>query len=116
MGLKNSVLSLLGKQTKPSEGFNACLTMGLLSVMTGAALLIQDLGFIAALTGSLMGSLIIYVFPGMFKYKRLKKQAGGQAMNLGDFASTYGLMGLGAVLGVIGVAVASLRQFTTLLG
>lgn len=31
-------------------------------------------------------------------------------------ASTYGLMGVGGVLGVVGVAISVLKQFTTLLG
>jgi len=29
----------------------------------------QDLGFVAAITGSLMGSTIIYTFPALFKVR-----------------------------------------------
>jgi hypothetical protein len=68
----------------------------------------------AALTGSLMGSLIIYVFPGLFRLKSL--QALGKPFTIADKATTYGFIGTGAVLGVAGVVVSFLKQFTNVLG
>ena len=47
---------------------------------------------------------------------RRNHQALGASMSLGDKVSTYGLLGLGSVLGMVGVVVSILKQFTTILG
>ena len=78
------------------------------------ALALKDLGFVAALTGSLMGSLIIYIFPALFRLKSLKNIE--KRLSFTEKASTYGLIGFGSILGVVGVAVSVLKQFTSVLG
>jgi len=113
VGLKRGVFSLM-EETAPTEKTNTLVTAGLITALTAAAVVLQDLGFVAALTGSLMGSLIIYVFPALFKLKSLQKI--GNPLTLADKLSTYGLIGLGSILGVVGVAVSVLKQFTTILG
>jgi hypothetical protein len=172
--LKKGVFALMN-QPQPSEATNALVITALLAVVTSVALVLQDLGFVAAITGSLMGSTIIYTFPALFKVPARLSQAhaGSEApfagaffiLDMRDFqrstqfawawpslaspfhvcsrfcvplcapaaqlkslqqlkrpltgcekASTYGLMGVGGVLGVVGVAISVLKQFTTLLG
>jgi len=131
VALKSAVVALMNTnkdkgsaevEAQPlSERTNFVVTTGLLTVITSLALVLKDLGFVAALTGSLMGSLIIYVFPGLFRLKTLQNpRFGGHgpngSMTLGDKAASYGLIGTGAVLGVVGVVVSFLKQFTSILG
>jgi len=113
VGLKKGVFALMN-QPNPSEATNAAVITALLAVVTGVALVLQDLGFVAAITGSLMGSTIIYTFPALFKLKSLQQL--GRPLTAGEKASTYGLMGVGGVLTVVGVTISVLKQFTTLLG
>jgi len=99
--------------------FNFCLltpacAFKFFSTIEGAALALKDLGFVAALTGSLMGSLIIYIFPALFRLKSLKNIE--KRLSFTEKASTYGLIGFGSILGVVGVAVSVLKQFTSVLG
>ena len=64
------------------------LTVTLLTLCTGLGMVLDDLGFVAAVTGAVMGSLIIYVFPALFKLKSLQKL--GRPFSAVDTASTYG--------------------------
>jgi amino acid permease len=117
VGLKNSALALLNHKAPSvasSEAKKNAVTALLLAVITGAALALKDLGFVAALTGSLMGSLIIYIFPALFRLKSLKNIE--KRLSFTEKASTYGLIGFGSILGVVGVAVSVLKQFTSVLG
>lgn len=115
VGLKNSVFSLL-KIKAPTDKQNYTALACLLGPITLLALKLTDLGFIAALTGSLMGSLIIYVFPGLMKHKLTKMEADGKPLTFKQKAPGITLMSLGAVLGMVGVAVTLLQEFTTILG
>ena len=72
------------------------------------------IGDATQVTGAVMGSLIIYVFPALFKLKSLQKL--GRPFSAVDTASTYGILGLGGILGVVGVTVSFLKQFTKVLG
>ncbi len=51
--------------------------------------------------------MCVFVLPG---------QAEGKPFSLEDKFSSYGLLGIGSVLGVVGVAVSFLKQFTKVLG
>ena len=65
-------------QPQPSEATNALVITALLAVVTSVALVLQDLGFVAAITGSLMGSTIIYTFPALFKVPARLSRAGAR--------------------------------------
>ena len=116
VGLKSSVLALLNKGWASTETQEAAVTVGLLLGITAAALVLKDLGFVAALTGSLMGSLIIYIYPALFRLKSLRAIKKDEALSVLDKLSTYGLISTGAVLGIVGVTVSILKQTTALLG
>jgi len=112
VGLRSTAFNLFKvKNPTPKQSF--LLTSGLLTSITGLALVLQDLGFVAAFTGSLMGSLIIYIFPALMRLKSLSRDP---ATKPRDKLSAYGLLGIGSVLGVVGIAVSFLKQFTKVLG
>jgi len=56
----------------------------------------------------------LLLFPYEYQLKSLQQQ--GKPLTLGEKASTYGLMGVGGILGLVGVAISILKQFTTILG
>lgn len=111
-GLKNGLLGLLNMDN-PTEAQSTILTLSTLASITAGALVLQDLGFVAAITGSLMGSLIIYVFPGLMRLGSLKNFPA--TASKGQKLRAWGLVGLGSMLGCVGVTVSILKQFTNVL-
>ena len=115
VGLQGSVLALCRKDStsKFSGAEKNAVTICLLSAITVLALHLKDLGFVAALTGSLMGSLIIYVFPALFRLKSMK--ASKKRFSLVEKLSTYGIIGTGVVIGLLGISISTMKKFTSIL-
>jgi len=82
-----------------------------------ALLLLLNIFFFLSSSHDLMFAFLL-LFPlsinPTHQLKSLQQQ--GKPLTLGEKASTYGLMGVGGVLGLVGVAISILKQFTTVLG
>jgi len=58
-GLRDGLMELLSI----SSGMRTVLTLVLLTTITGAAMVVDDIGFISSITGAIYGPLLVYIFP-----------------------------------------------------
>jgi len=100
--LREDVLEMMGTMGSSRRVMQRA-TLMLLGTITGLAIVLPDLGVVAAVTGALFGSAIVYVFPALiFLYA-----AGSNASRL-ERTLNCGIVLLGCVLAAVGVY-ASLR-------
>jgi len=97
------------------------VTRGVVSLITGLALLLEDAGVVVSFNGAVMGSAIIYVFPGLLFLKSMKAKLDSGALDLTKkvrlerFMNRF-LVGFGVVAAVLGGAVTIItKYFPTLL-
>jgi len=121
VGLREGLLSLLGWQARAARRtVHAGATVMLLGAMNGLALVVKDLGALAAFSGAIVGSALIYVFPAaMFLQSARRRRAREFVVEAGtgagalprikrrEVAANWMLGGLGVVLAVVGGAVAA---------
>lgn len=97
----------LNKSEKVTKQDKTKVTRGLVSLVTGLALLLEDAGVVVGFNGAVMGSAIIYIFPALLflKSTRTKLDSGALQMTkklkLERNASRF-LAGFGVVSAVLG--------------
>jgi len=113
---QNYVARLPNAGKDVSEDMNKKATRAFLAFLTGMALILEDAGFMVGMTGAVMGSAIIYMFPSIIFLKltsRLMKE--GKMKKTKGIASERSankiLIGMGAVLGTLGGAATVLNTF-----
>jgi sodium-coupled neutral amino acid transporter 11 len=87
----------------------------LLGVMNGLALVVKDLGALAAFSGALAGSAIIYIFPAaMFLKSAALQRAKGTDATSGapryqtrEVVANWLMAGLGVLLAIVGGTVSA---------
>lgn len=109
-GVKSSFFELFMKGKKVTKRANKLVTTALLGGLTSTALVIKDAGIMVSLTGAILGSAIIYMFPSLI-YLKLTKRLIAE----GKLKETIGvkserlfnkfLIVLGVALGVLGTGV-----------
>lgn len=99
-GLRDGVAGLLGNQVNRTS-----LTIGLLTFITGIASVVTDVGFVNALQGAILGSALIYFFPGMIQIFYAEKM-GLPTVCIAEYTAL-----LGAVLGVCGATVTIVNTY-----
>jgi len=110
----NTGLLTLGD--KISKDDKKRVTRGLVSMITGLALLLEDAGVVVSFNGAVMGSAIIYIFPALLflKSTRIKIDAGilqlTKKVRLERFASRF-LIGFGTISAVLGGAVTIITAY-----
>lgn len=108
VGARDGVLDLLKLKKGPNtENF---LTMGLLSAITGLALVIPDVSFVLAFAGATLGNGLIYVFPALMFRGAIKKKADATPGQKREVKFALGSALAGIVMGILGakMAIASL--------
>jgi sodium-coupled neutral amino acid transporter 11 len=91
------------------------VTVGLISLITGLALLLEDAGVVLSLNGAVMGSAMIYIFPAMLFLRSTENQIqeGSLKMTRGlkveRFISRF-LLGFGALSAVLGGTVTIINK------
>lgn len=99
-----------GKEVSESAG--KLVTTGIVGFLTAAALVLKDAGLMVSLTGALLGSAIIYIFPSLV-YLKLTKRLVAE----GKMKKSFGLSAertANKFLAVLGVALALLGTGVTL--
>eukprot|EP00904_Undaria_pinnatifida_P009553 jgi/Undpi1/5728/HiC_scaffold_2.g01002.m1 len=120
VGLRDGIRELRG--SKPGETkLRTEWTVGLVGVVTAAALKLSDLGFVNSFGGALVGSGIVYSFPALMFLKPLQRKVAGGAGKLAgsvrrEMVANHGIVMTGLVMGVLGCAVSVLEAFTNVLG
>ncbi|CAE7547735.1 SLC38A1 [Symbiodinium sp. CCMP2592] len=108
MLLKSEVVAMAKKKgfsmDKPAVRW---LTVALLTVTTGLALVLKDLGKVQAVTGATMGSFIVFVAPALMS-RGLRRQRGGKAP--GRAVQEVVLVMCGFLLGSLGVFLSITRK------
>eukprot|EP00934_Nitzschia_sp_Nitz4_P005814 Nitzschia sp. Nitz4//scaffold7_size249615//72914//74456//NITZ4_001158-RA/size249615-augustus-gene-0.5-mRNA-1//1//CDS//3329558385//5804//frame0 len=109
VGFRDGVMDMMN--LKPNPSTQNVLTVGLLSLVTTAALVIPDVSFVLAFGGSTLGNALIYVFPYLMFRKAIQNKPDatpGQKMEV-NFA--MGSAALGIAMGTLGakMALASLK-------
>ena len=89
------------------------VTIGILSVVTALALVLRDVGFVNSLSGSMFGCLLLFVLPAVMNINTLQSKAKSAALSLMqkfEMGANYGMIGVGFVMTIIGIAVSVLSQ------
>jgi sodium-coupled neutral amino acid transporter 11 len=91
------------------------VTGGLISFITGLALLLEDAGVVVSFNGAVMGSAMIYIFPAMLFLRSTKNriQEGSLKVTRGlkvERAMSRFLLGFGAISAVLGGAVTIINK------
>lgn len=95
------------------------LTVGLLTVVTGLAIALRDVGFVVSISGAMFGAALMFVVPALMNIANTKALANQKKIALTkgekfEIAANYGIVGTGVSLGVLGVAISVLRQMKKL--
>ncbi|KAL3925883.1 MAG: hypothetical protein SGILL_000095 [Bacillariaceae sp.] len=108
VGARDGVTNLLKMKSTPKV--QNALTVGLLSAVTGLALIIPDVSFVLAFAGATLGNGLIYIFPAFMFRGAIKKKADATVGQKREVKLAIGSAVLGTVMGLLGakMAIASL--------
>ena len=115
-GIRSSFLELFRSGQEITDGASKRMTAALLSTITALALVMENAGFVVGLTGATMGSLIIYSIPPLLFLKSSSRRMASGALQrskrLGfERLLSKFLIGLGAVVGILGGVAVVLEAF-----
>jgi sodium-coupled neutral amino acid transporter 11 len=99
--LRDGLRTLAGTAPELAHKRITTITLG---IITCLAIGIKDVGFVAAFAGALFGTLLMFIFPGLFF---LRSDASPTERKV-----ARGLVGSGVVFGLLGVVVSVLKQFS----
>ena len=110
VGLRDGVLNLFNLDGSKSS-VHVSLTLLLLCMMNGVALVLKNLGLVVAVGGAALGTSLVYTFPALMfiqatRLKRKELQAKGSDVSSSRLREMYlnmGLVALGLSLGGVGV-------------
>lgn len=109
-GLRDGTAGLIGDNVMNRR----VLTISLLTFITGFATIVTDVGLVNNIQGAILGSALIYCFPGMVLIFHSRKVHGLREVSQRS-ESTFWVAGftvlLGVVLGSAGVSVAVEKQY-----
>lgn len=118
--LREGILDLanIKEEEKRSNALRP-LTVGLLTIVTGLAIVLRDVGFVVSISGAMFGAALMFVVPAMMNIANMRALAKSKniALTKGEgleIAANYGIVGTGVSLGVLGVAISVLRQLKKL--
>ena len=107
-GARDGVLDLLSVpvEKRTSSNLNK-VTVTLLSLLTGLALVVKDLSFLLSLSGATIDNSLIYVYPAMIFRKAVQKMGDKATPALKrESAFSWIISSLGIFLGFIGTKMA----------
>lgn len=88
------------------------LTVGLMALLTGLAILLKDVGFVVSISGAMFGCGLMFIVPMIMNISNIKKKAGNalSMKNKSEIALNIGMIFTGIVMTILGVAISVLRQ------
>ena len=119
-GFRTGLLAFMGN-SNASQSTKDLIAVCVLLFSTGVAMVLRNLGFLAAFAGAVLGSCIIYIFPALMHISATQKAVEAdlklpakQRKGL-TYTKRYqlsrALVGLGAVLGFLGGSVSYLEVY-----
>ena len=125
--LREGVLDLANVlEPEKRAGALAPLTLALLGVITAAALVLRDLGFVVSFSGAFFGAFIMFLCPAIMNIKNIQRRrslavAKGKGKKLAakhadqaELLLSYGIVALGTTMGVLGASVTTLKALKKL--
>lgn len=113
--LREGVLDLRKLSGDKRQKSKSSITLVALSITTLLALVLKDVGFVVSLSGALFGCFLIFIVPAILnitntkdKLARSGKQLSGRSLL--EVMVNYGMIGMGVLMTIIGVAVSTLKQ------
>lgn len=103
-GLRDGTAGLLGDRVN-----RTLLTIGLLTFITAIAFVVTDVGFLNAIQGAILGSALIYCFPGMILIYYAESPQGQTGLEKSTVLIARCTVLLGIVLGLCGATVTILQ-------
>jgi amino acid permease len=102
------VLSTSRFSDKQREQSRVLVTASLLVLLTAIAMQLKNLGLVLSLSGSLIGSALIYIIPAVMNLSNIPKRrvASQQQASLAEkleLLLNYGIIAMGVAVAVIGV-------------
>ncbi|KAL3924515.1 MAG: hypothetical protein SGILL_000994, partial [Bacillariaceae sp.] len=104
VGARDGVTDLLKIKSTPKS--QNLLTVGLLSAVTVAALIIPDVSFVLAFAGATLGNGLIYIFPAFMFRGAIKKKTDATKGQKREVKVAIGSALLGTVMGLLGAKMA----------
>lgn len=104
VGARDGVTNLLKMKSTPKT--QNMLTVGLLTAVTLAALVIPDVSFVLAFAGATLGNCLIYIFPAFMFRGAIKKKADATQGQKREVKLAIGSAVLGTVMGLLGAKMA----------
>jgi len=104
VGARDGVLDLLNIEGTDKK--QNILTVALLAVITGAALVIPDVSFVMALAGATLGNGLIYIFPALMFRGAIKKKTDATKGEKREVKLALGSAVAGVLMGLIGTKMA----------
>lgn len=106
-GLRDGALDLANVDPdKRSNSLINKVTLALLSIITGLALVVKDLAFVLSFGGATLGNALIYVFPALMFKAAVKKMDSPSDSMKKEVKLAMGVAALGCVFGLIGTTMA----------
>jgi len=112
VGLRDGALNMLGLSSKASNPtVHVVITLILMALMNGLALVLKNLGLVVSVGGAALGSSLVYIFPALMFIQATRQKAAalaakGETLPVGRRNEMYangGLVALGVFLAVVGV-------------
>lgn len=103
-GARDGVLDLLSVpvEKRTSSNLNK-VTVTLLSLLTGLALVVKDLSFVLSFGGATLGNALIYVYPSLMFQRVVRKMGDKASPRLKrESAFSWLIISLGVGMGLIG--------------
>ena len=101
VGARDGILDLFQIKDRAPRFLNT-LTVGMLSALTVAALIIPDVSFVLAFAGATLGNLLIYVFPALMFRGAIRQQASPTKLQKAEVKIALTSAALGIVMGAMG--------------
>lgn len=91
------------------------ITLVTLSILTGLAIVLKDVGFVVSISGAMFGCAVMFIIPAVLNICNLQKNARSRGVAMSqsgrfEVIANYGMMLTGIIMAVIGVVVSVLRQ------
>ena len=85
------------------ENSRFLLTAAILAGITSVAMRLRNLGLVLSLSGSLIGSALIYIIPALMNIKNLPKRDSRVTTYSLEMVFNYFIVGMGIAVAILGV-------------
>ena len=115
LALRDGVFDFFKVDTKARDALHYPATIAILGMLTSLAFVLKDVGFVVSIAGALFGSMLIFGIPYILKNAFVRKGAKNEGRSLSsqenkEILVNRGMMGTGAILGVLGVYISIMMQ------